>query len=140
MYGNQMVIDEHDTRVSRTSRFRKNIYMYAGRHKVVSIFENHTQQTQLFSGNASRVLRRPRSGYWIEVCELQVAELHGADNEALLRKLHKLERHIRENKLRFTFSDELGRAQEDQYEVTSKKEARKVAFYLFWNVRPTYDR
>lgn len=74
------------------------------------------------------------------MCMPQVAELHGADNEALLRKLHKLERHIRENKLRFTFSDELGRAQEDQYEVTSKKEARKVAFYLFWNVRPTYDR
>ena len=46
---------------------------------------------------------------------------------------------MRENKLRHTFADQLGEAQESD-ELNSKKEARKLAFYLFWNVRPDYDR
>ncbi len=46
---------------------------------------------------------------------------------------------MRENKLRHTFADQLGEAQESD-ELNSKKEARKLAFYLFWNVRPNFDR
>ena len=46
---------------------------------------------------------------------------------------------MRENKLRHTFADQLGEAQESD-ELNSTKEARKLAFYLFWNVRPNFDR
>ena len=57
----------------------------------------------------------------------------------VIKRLHRLEKHMRENKLRHTFADQLGEAQESD-ELNSKKEARKLAFYLFWNVRPDYDR
>ena len=49
-------------------------------------------------------------------------------------------RHIRENKLRMTFTDALGQAQSQPDGVSSQKEARRLAFYLFWNVRTDYDR
>lgn len=57
----------------------------------------------------------------------------------VISRLHKLEKHMRENKLRHTFADQLGEAQESD-ELNSKKEARKLAFYLFWNVRSNFDR
>ena len=57
----------------------------------------------------------------------------------IISRLHKLEKHMRENKLRHTFADQLGEAQESD-ELNSKKEARKLAFYLFWNVRSNFDR
>lgn len=40
-----------------------------------------------------------------------------------------------------TFADALGAAkhQEDS-EVTSKNEAKKLAFYLFWNIKPSFNR
>ena len=62
-----------------------------------------------------------------------------AANPQLLPRLHKLERHMRENKLKLTFADELGAAQEND-ELSSKREARKLAFYLYWNVRPNLSR
>ena len=62
-----------------------------------------------------------------------------AANPQLLHRLHKLERHMRENKLKLTFPDELGAAQEND-ELSSKREARKLAFYLYWNVRPNLSR
>ena len=48
----------------------------------------------------------------VTVCE-QAGALHAADRQELLRRVHNLERHMRENKLRFTFTDALGRAQDD---------------------------
>jgi hypothetical protein len=44
----------------------------------------------------------------------QADALHGADRRELLRRVHNLERHMRENKLRFTFTDALGRAQSNK--------------------------
>ena len=43
--------------------------------------------------------------------------------------------------LQVTFADTLGAAkhQEDS-EVTSKNEAKKLAFYLFWNIKPSFNR
>ena len=43
----------------------------------------------------------------------QAGSLHAANRQELLRRVHNLERHMRENKLRFTFTDALGRAQND---------------------------
>ena len=62
-----------------------------------------------------------------------------AADPKVIKRLHRLEKHMRENKLRHTFADQLGEAQESD-ELNSKKEARKLAFYLFWNVRPNFDR
>ena len=43
--------------------------------------------------------------------------------------------------LQVTFADTLGAAkhQEDS-EVNSKNEAKKLAFYLFWNIKPSFNR
>ncbi|KAL0039998.1 hypothetical protein WJX79_001782 [Trebouxia sp. C0005] len=58
-----------------------------------------------------------------------------------VQKLHEVEKYIRKNKLKVTFADALGAAkhQEDS-EVTSKNEAKKLAFYLFWNIKPSFNR
>ena len=42
--------------------------------------------------------------------------------------------------LQVTFADTLGAAKHDQGEVSSKAEAKKLAFYLFWNIKPYFDR
>ena len=56
----------------------------------------------------------------------------------------QVEKHIRKNKLKLTFTDQLGRAvsvsQDEDSEISSKKEAKKLAFYLFWNMRATLSR
>lgn len=57
-----------------------------------------------------------------------------------LDKLHKVEQHIRKNKLKLTFTDQLGQAAGKGDEVASKNEAKKLAFYLFWNVKPFFHR
>ena len=56
----------------------------------------------------------------------------------------QVEKHIRKNKLKLTFTDQLGKAvsvsQDEDSEISSKKEAKKLAFYLFWNMRATLSR
>lgn len=56
----------------------------------------------------------------------------------------QVEKHIRKNKLKLTFTDQLGKAvsisQDEESEISSKKEAKKLAFYLFWNMRATLSR
>ncbi|EIE26550.1 hypothetical protein COCSUDRAFT_39616 [Coccomyxa subellipsoidea C-169] len=67
--------------------------------------------------------------------------LHDADERELQSKLKVLVKHIRENKLRITFTDALGKAALSEGDgVSSQKEARRLAFYLFWNVRASHDR
>lgn len=67
--------------------------------------------------------------------------LHKADERELQAKLKELVRHIRESKLRITFTDALGQAAAAEGDgVSSQKEARRLAFYLFWNIRASYDR
>ena len=55
-----------------------------------------------------------------------------------------MEKHIRKNKLKLTFTDQLGKAvsvsEDEDSEISSKKEAKKLAFYLFWNMRATLSR
>lgn len=60
----------------------------------------------------------------------------------LARRVAQLERHMRENKLRqFTsFVDRLGSTQEAADEVKSTKEAKRLAFDIFWNARTDYSR
>ena len=58
----------------------------------------------------------------------------GRADAAALSRLHRMEAHMRENKLRATFTEQLSRAAVAE-EVNSKREAKQLAFYLFWNVR-----
>lgn len=52
--------------------------------------------------------------------------------------LYWLEQHIRQNKLRYTtLTDQLGAAAESpelRSEVSNKRDARRLAFYLYWNL------
>jgi hypothetical protein len=49
---------------------------------------------------------------------------------------------MRENKLRqhTSFVDELGRAQSEGDQIRSTKEAKRLAFDIFWNARTDYSR
>lgn len=49
---------------------------------------------------------------------------------------------MRENKLRQhnSFADELGKAESEWDEIRSKKEAKRMAFDIFWNARADYSR
>ena len=60
----------------------------------------------------------------------------------LARRVAQLERHMRENKLRqyTSFVDKLGSADELGDEVRSGKEAKRLAFDIFWNARTDYSR
>ena len=74
----------------------------------------------------------------------QVAGLHaaGATGSAkLLAHVHRLERHMRERQLASTLTERLDAAPSDSAdEVTSKREARRLAAGLFWNVCRSFDR
>ncbi|KAK9815600.1 hypothetical protein WJX72_006571 [[Myrmecia] bisecta] len=62
----------------------------------------------------------------------------------VIARLHQVEKHMRKNKLKVTFADRLGEAKhaggDQESEVSSKNEAKKLAFYLFWNIKPYFDR
>lgn len=62
-----------------------------------------------------------------------------ADEPEFLDRLHRVEKHIRKNNLRATFSDQLGRTQALN-DVASLNEAHQLAFFLFWNIKPHFDR
>lgn len=60
----------------------------------------------------------------------------------MARRVAQLERHMRENKLRqyTSFVDRLGRTDDAGDEVRSAKEAKRLAFDIFWNARSDYSR
>jgi len=52
----------------------------------------------------------------------------------------QVEKHIRKNKLTAgTFSEQVGASSHADNESTDR-EARKLAFFLYWNVKPTFTR
>lgn len=51
----------------------------------------------------------------------------------------QVEKHLRKNNLTVTFTDQMGQAKHSEA-VTGEKEAKKLAFYLFWNVKPYFTR
>ena len=43
--------------------------------------------------------------------------------------------------MQVSFADTLGAAKHSEdNEVSSKNEAKKLAFYLFWNIKPSFNR
>ncbi len=52
----------------------------------------------------------------------------------------QVEKHIRKNKLTAgTFSEQVGASSHADNESTDR-EARKLAFFLYWNIKPTFTR
>ena len=52
----------------------------------------------------------------------------------------QVEKHIRKNKLTAgTFSEQVGASSHADVESTDR-EARKLAFFLYWNIKPTVTR
>jgi hypothetical protein len=60
-------------------------------------------------------------------------------NASFLERLHRVERHLRRNKLRLTLTERLGAAHAAD-EVDSRAEAKRLAFYLFWNCKAGFER
>lgn len=63
-------------------------------------------------------------------------------DEQWAKRVAQLERHMRVNKLRqhTTVTEELGKPESEWDEVKSTKEAKRLAFDIFWNVRSDYSR
>ena len=65
-----------------------------------------------------------------------------SNDQQWAKRVAQLERHLRENKLRqhATVTEELGKPQSSWDEVKSKREAKRLAFDIFWNARSDYSR
>ncbi|KAL0029403.1 hypothetical protein WJX77_004930 [Trebouxia sp. C0004] len=115
-----------DDRTSVMSKMKRSMTILAGR----PISE---------SGMTDRSNRSVVKSHLDAIPEDRKAIEKGGGNA--VQKLHEVEKYIRKNKLKVTFADTLGAAkhQEDS-EVTSKNEAKKLAFYLFWNIKPSFNR
>lgn len=61
------------------------------------------------------------------------------NNNSFLDRLHRVEKHLRKNKLKLTLTERLGAANKAD-EVSSQDEAKKLAFYLFWNCKTSFER
>ncbi|KAK9902061.1 hypothetical protein WJX75_002988 [Coccomyxa subellipsoidea] len=60
------------------------------------------------------------------------------NNNSFLDRLHRVEKHLRKNKLKLTLTERLGAANKAD-EVSSQDEAKKLAFYLFWNCKTSFE-
>ncbi|BDA50989.1 Mechanosensitive ion channel protein 4 [Coccomyxa sp. Obi] len=60
------------------------------------------------------------------------------NNNSFLDRLHRVEKHLRKNKLKLTLTERLGAAHEAD-DVSSQAEAKKLAFYLFWNCKSSFE-
>ena len=77
-------------------------------------------------------------------------KMHGANHlpelepkdQQWAKRVAQLERHMRMNKLgsHMTVTEELGKPQSEWDEVKSTKEAKRLAFDIFWNARSDYSR
>ncbi len=75
---------------------------------------------------------------WLDLHTLSVLfkPLLCSQNSAALQ----VEKHIRKNKLTAgTFSEQVGASSHADNESTDR-EARKLAFFLYWNIKPTFTR
>lgn len=61
------------------------------------------------------------------------------NKNSFLDRLHRVEKHLRKNKLKLTLTERLGAARKAD-DVSSQAEAKKLAFYLFWNCKSSFER
>ena len=67
-------------------------------------------------------------------------DLLGDPDSSLAVQIHKLEKHFRSKKLQMTLTDRLGGSPEKLSDVETEGEARKFAYYLFWNLSSDPER
>lgn len=139
---------------SRASNSRRSLRKNESRREQPSGYEGRgneqEEQPKRLSGWAKLRMARRMQGnvkaIQAEKQEKREEEIHLAEltatarnDEEVIAKLHKVEKHIRKNNLTVTFTDQLGQAKHSEH-VTGEKEARKLAFYLFWNIKPYFTR
>ena len=67
-------------------------------------------------------------------------DLVGDPDSSLAVQIHKLEKYFRSKKLQMTLTDRLGGSPEKLSDVETEGEARKFAYYLFWNLSSDPER
>ena len=75
-----------------------------------------------------------------EHAALPAAEQGKGGEAAFLERLHRIEEHVRTNKLRVNLTDRFGAAAQEREDISNIKEAKRLAFYIFWNVKATHDQ
>lgn len=68
------------------------------------------------------------------------AEQGKGGQAAFLERLHRIEEHIRNNKLRVNLTDKIGAAAREKEDISNINEAKKLAFYIYWNVKANHDK
>lgn len=74
-----------------------------------------------------------------EHAALPAKESAKGSETAFLERLHRIEEHIRNNKLRVNLTDKIGAAAKGKEDISNTNEAKKLAFYIFWNVKASHD-
>lgn len=83
-------------------------------------------------------------GNYVQVVADSVLEQHVSDardskDAAFLGRLQRIEEHIRNNKLRVSIAARIGAASRQKEDISNISEAKKLAFYIFWNVKASHD-
>jgi hypothetical protein len=74
-----------------------------------------------------------------EHAALPAGEAEKGGEAAFMERLQKIEEHIRNNKLRVNLTDKIGAAAKEKEDISNTNEAKKLAFYIFWNVKASHD-
>eukprot|EP00891_Asterochloris_glomerata_P004863 jgi/Astpho2/4863/Aster-05797 len=83
-----------------------------------------------------RMAHRVSGGFRAASIQASTApDIPAINGEQMAKKIAKVEKHIRKAKLTVTLTDQLGQAK-NAGGLTSDKEAKRLAFYLYWNVKP----
>lgn len=74
------------------------------------------------------------------ILEANVADVgKDATEAAFLGRLQRIEEHIRNNNLRVSIASRIGDAARQKEDISNINEAKKLAFYIFWNVKASHD-
>lgn len=86
------------------------------------------------------LLQAPPNAFLEEHAALPAAASGGKGNDAaFLERLQRIEEHIRNNKLRVNLTDKIGAAARGKEDINNTNEAKKLAFYIFWNVKASHE-
>ncbi len=84
-------------------------------------------------------MQTPKDIFLEEHAALPAAETGKGGEAAFLERLHRIEEHIRNNKLRVNLTDKIGAAAKGKEDISNTNEAKKLAFYIFWNVKASHE-
>lgn len=82
---------------------------------------------------------QPAQALLEEHAAIPAGEQGKGGDAAFLGRLQRIEEHIRNNKLRVNLTDKIGAAVREKEDISNINEAKKLAFYIFWNVKASHD-